>query len=185
VNGFKPVLTERLLIRRISAGDAAALFAYRGRPDVYRYQSWRPKTLGEAEERVKSLEAAEPDTPGAWLQVALCLRDTGGMIGDAGMHFPPDDARAAEIGYTVSPEYQGRGYATEAARAVVDYLFNVLGKRRIVASVDPRNAPSVAVLEKLGFKLEARVENSACIDGEWCDDCVYVLRRSVPKESEG
>jgi RimJ/RimL family protein N-acetyltransferase len=172
---FTPLSTDRLLIRKLEAGDAAALLAYRGRPEVYRYQFWRPKTMGEAGEFIRSVENTEPDTPDTWLQVAICLKDTGEMIGDAGMHFLPDEPMQAEIGYSIAPERQGRGYAREAVRAILGYLFETLGKHRVTASVDPRNAPSIALLEKLGFRKEAHFRQSVYMDGEWCDDCMYAM----------
>jgi RimJ/RimL family protein N-acetyltransferase len=166
--------TERLHIRNLEPGDADAFFAYKSMPDATRYQFWRPHTMDEIRDFIQDMQSVEPDTAGTWLQLAVCLKNTDVMIGDVGLHFLPGEGEA-EIGYTISLEHQHKGYATEAVRAVVGYLFHTLGKRRVTASVDPRNTPSAAVLERLGFRMEAHFRKSILMDGEWCDDCVYAI----------
>jgi RimJ/RimL family protein N-acetyltransferase len=167
--------TARLLIRDLEIGDADALFAYKSKPEVIRYQFWRPQSLDEVREFILDMEAVEADTPGTWLQLAICLREGGALIGDIGMHFIADSPGQVEIGYTVSPDRQRQGYATEVVRAMLAYLFETLGKHRVTASVDPRNASSAAVLEKAGFSKEAHFRKSVFMDGEWCDDVVYAI----------
>jgi RimJ/RimL family protein N-acetyltransferase len=92
-----------------------------------------------------------------WLIRALVLRGPKRtMIGHAGFHGPPginglSKADAVEVGYTVLPPFRGRGYATEAAAALMDWAEREHGIRRFVASVAPGNEPSLAVVRKLGF----------------------------------
>jgi GNAT superfamily N-acetyltransferase len=66
---------------------------------------------------------AHPDTPGEWFQFAVALRATGQLIGDCAAMPRADDPGQCEIGFTIAPRYQGRGYATEAVRLLVGYLF--------------------------------------------------------------
>jgi RimJ/RimL family protein N-acetyltransferase len=172
---FEPLRTERLLIRNLEPGDAEAFFAYKRLPEATQYQYWRPQSLEEIEAFIARMQGVEPDAPGEWLQLAVCLKDSGAMVGDVGLHFLPDDRRQAEIGYTISPAHQRKGYATEAVGACVNYLFNKLGKHRVFGSVDPRNAPSIAVLERLGFRKEGHFRQSVYMDGQWQDDCVYAI----------
>jgi RimJ/RimL family protein N-acetyltransferase len=99
------------------------------------------------------------------------------MIGHAGFHGPPGvngpaDPDAVELGYTVFPEERGRGYATEAARALVDWAAEAHGIRRFVASVAPGNEPSLAVVRKLGF-----VETGSQWDDEDGLELVFELER--------
>ncbi len=173
---FMPLVTDRLIIRQLEPSDAEAFWAYKQLPEAVRFQTWRPKSLAEVERFVEEMHAVKPCTPDAWLQVAVCLKDSGVMVGDVGLHFLEDTAQM-EIGYTISPHHQRKGYATEAVRVILDYLFATLGKHRITASLDPRNAASAAVLEKLGFRREAHFRKSFYMDGEWCDDWVYAMLR--------
>jgi RimJ/RimL family protein N-acetyltransferase len=90
-----------------------------------------------------------------WLVRALVLREDGTMVGHAGFHGPPgttglDDPDKAEIGYTVFEPFRGRGYATEAAVALMDWAEGE-GIHRFVFSIGPWNAPSLAIARKLGF----------------------------------
>ena len=70
-----------------------------------------------------SLATMEPGTPGKWYQVGIYLLDGGKLIGDCGFRALTDDPEQVEIGMTLAPEFQGQGFATEAARALLDYLF--------------------------------------------------------------
>ena len=90
----------------------------------------------------------------AWLVRALVRRRDGKMVGHAGFHGPPGTGGLGpgkvELGYTVFPTFRGQGYATEAAVALMEWA-ETLGIRRFVASVSPGNAPSLAIVCKLGF----------------------------------
>jgi ribosomal-protein-alanine N-acetyltransferase len=84
------------------------------------------------------------------------LRSEGQMVGHAGFHGPPGvngpaKADAVEVGYTVFPEFRGQGFATEAARALLDWAAERHGIRSFIASVAPNNEPSLAIVRKLGF----------------------------------
>jgi RimJ/RimL family protein N-acetyltransferase len=155
--------------------DAPALFNYRSMPEVFKFQTWRPKELQEVEEFVQKNSNQIENTPDTWLQLAVCTGNDQ-LIGDIGIHFLAD-AFQVEIGYTVSPNYQGKGYAVEAVKAVLDHLFGDLQKHRISASVDPENVRSIRLLEKIGFRKEAHFVKSFQVDGEWLDDCIYALLR--------
>jgi RimJ/RimL family protein N-acetyltransferase len=113
------------------------------------------------------------NTPNTWLQLAICLKE-GKMIGDIGIHFM-EDGYQIEIGYTLSPEHQGNGYALEAVKAIIKYAFTELKKHRIIASVDPDNIQSVKILERIGFKKEAHFIKSFRMNDQWYDDCIYAM----------
>ncbi|MGE5134935.1 MAG: GNAT family N-acetyltransferase, partial [Gemmatimonadota bacterium] len=83
--------------------------------------------------------------------------------------------RQCEIGFTIAPEYQGRGYATEATRLLAGYLFAERGKHRVSARCDPRNTASAAVLARLGMRLEGHLRESTWAKGEWTDDLLYAV----------
>ena len=168
---FRNIKTGRLLLRPLAPEDGDALFVYRSLPEVYRFQSFRPGSVHDAEEFIARSTCAF-NVPGAWFQLGICLKG-GELIGDLGLHFT--DGEQAEIGYTVAPAHQGRGYACEAAEAALECLFTALKKHRVTASVDPENAPSVRLLEKLGMRREAHFIQSWRSAEGWRDDCVYAL----------
>jgi RimJ/RimL family protein N-acetyltransferase len=171
--------TDRLYIRILDMQDREALYGYRSLPEIYRYQTWRPKDITEADAFIKDNLRACPNTEDTWLQVAVCLKEgqmpgEGEMIGDIGIHFIDADYQI-EIGYTLSPKYQSRGYAAEAVKAVIKHAFAVWRKHRIIASVHPENIKSIRLLENIGFRKEAHFIKSFRMDNEWQDDCIYAL----------
>lgn len=170
---FEQISTDRLQIRTLDMQDKEAFFNYRGMPEVYKYQSWKPEKIGEVEEFITANMAVVPDSGDCWLQLAVCLTD-GQLIGDIGVHYM-EDGYQMELGYTLAPAFQGKGYASEAVRAVIHYLFTGLGKHRITASVDPDNKKSIKLLENLGFRKEAHFIKSYRMNDAWYDDCVYAV----------
>jgi RimJ/RimL family protein N-acetyltransferase len=172
---FSELAGRRVIVRRFRPEDIAEFVAYRSHPEVARYQSWdAPYPPEEGERLVRQMMTAHPDTPGQWFQFAVALRATGQLIGDCAAMPRADDPRQCEIGCTIAPRYQGRGYATEAARLLVDYLFD-RGKHRITACCDARNAASVAMLERLAMRREGHLRQSTWAKGEWTDDLLYAL----------
>jgi len=172
---FNSIHTERLLIRKMEITDKEDLFLYRSLPEVYLYQSWRPSHVDEAIAFITRNAGVALQTPGSWMQFAICLHD-GKLIGDIGIRFLEDPAQV-EVGYTLSPDYQGKGYAFEALKAMIDYIFQSLNMHRITASVDPDNKRSIRLLDKIGFRKEAHFVKSYWNDGKWSDDCIFAVLR--------
>ena len=169
------ITTERLLLRDLRNGDAEAMFAYRSDPEIMRYQGYDPESLNNVREFIASLELEEPYARGTWRQFAITLRVNGTLIGDCGVHVPDDKPEQAEFGITLAAAFQRRGYASEALHALLQLVFETLGKHRAFASVDPRNAPSIALFERAGFRKEAHFVESLWLMGGWVDDVVFAL----------
>jgi RimJ/RimL family protein N-acetyltransferase len=173
---FTELAGPRVALRRFHQGDLARFVAYRSSELVARFQSWdAPYPREEGERFIREIARQHPDTPGEGFQFAVALRPTGQLIGDCAALPHADDPRQCDIGFTISAEHQGHGYATEAVRLLLDYLFTDRGKHRITAYCDPRNAASVALLERLGMRREGHLRESTWAKGEWTDDLVYAL----------
>jgi len=172
--GFHSIRTDRLILRRFSIDDIESFVAYRSDPVVAQYQSWDPPfTQAQAQTFVDALAATNPDTPGKWFQFAVVEASSGAHIGDLAALVDEADPRLATIGFTLARSAHGSGYATEAATGLMDYLFVARHKHRVAADCDIRNAPSIAVLERLGMRREAHHRESAWWKGEWTDELVY------------
>jgi RimJ/RimL family protein N-acetyltransferase len=176
---FTVLAAERLVLRRFRPADLPTFAAYRSDPEVARYQSWSaPFGLDAAERMLAELNGIHPDTPGEWFQFAVALHGSDELIGDCGAHVLADDPRQAEIGFTFAPAHQGRGYATEAVRRLLDYLFLERGKHRVAAGCDDRNGRSAALLRRVGMRREGLTVDSVWSKGEWTNDELYaVLKR--------
>ena len=169
------LVTERLVLRALRAADAEAMYAYRSDPEIIRYQGWDPETLADVREFIADNAHYDAYAPGSWRQFAITLRATGQLLGDCGVHVPQDKPEQAEFGITLATAFQRRGYASEALRALLRLVFDTLGKHRAFASVDPRNAASIALFERAGFRKEAHHVESLWLMGEWVDDVIFAM----------
>ena len=162
------------MLRRFRAADAGTLAAYRSNPDVARYQSWTaPFPLERARGLVAQFEAANPESPG-WFQWAIEHVADRVHIGDVGVSLH-ENKMQAEIGFTLAPAYQKRGYAAEAVRGMLDHLFRGRGLHKVSAEADARNIASARLLERVGFVREGLLRSQTWIKGEWTDDLIYGL----------
>jgi len=96
-------------------------------------------------------------------------------IGNCGVRTDEPGALVGDIGYELNPKYWGRGYATEAARAMLAFGFDTLGLHRVWAECVAGNLASRRVLEKLGMTLEGRLRENKHIDGRWHDTLIYAI----------
>jgi RimJ/RimL family protein N-acetyltransferase len=172
------IVTERLVLRLLEAEHVPAFVAYRSDPDVARYQSWDTTyTTADGERLVAFQQAVDFGDPGPWVQVAAVDRATGALCGDCAVRVTTDQPQTAEVGVTLAPAKQGAGLATEALGAVVTRLFDQHDIHRIHAQADDRNIPVHRLLERLGFRCEARLVEADWFKGEWTTLRVYAILR--------
>ena len=174
---FSELRTERLVIRRFRPEDVEAFAAYRSDPDVARYQSWEAFTRAQAEAFVDEIASLHPGMPGEWFQFAVAGTANDALLGDTALCVDADEPSRGEIGFTFAPAHQGKGYATEAARATIAYAFDTLDVEVVVGVTDARNTASIALLERIGMTRvsTAKVE----FKDAWCDEHTYELRRGL------
>jgi RimJ/RimL family protein N-acetyltransferase len=176
---FEHLATSRLLIRRFRAGDAEALATYRSDPEVARYQDWEiPYPIEEASRFIASLQHRAPGTSGTWFQFAVSLASSRDLIGDIALRTGRSDPRQAELGFTFAAARQGRGYAMEAVRSVVQYSFTQLAMHRVFARTDVRNLSALRLLERIEFRREGEFRESVWFKGEWVTDVLYAQLES-------
>jgi RimJ/RimL family protein N-acetyltransferase len=171
-----PVRTGRLLLRPLTVGDVDALLAYRGRPDVCRYVPFEPMTREVIAERLASQWAnAELTDEGQALTLGVEVADSGELIGDVVLFWHSRAHGGGEIGYVLHPDFGGRGYATEAVRALLRLGFDELGLHRIVARLDERNESSASLARRLGMRQEARLVHNELFKGEWSTELDFAM----------
>jgi RimJ/RimL family protein N-acetyltransferase len=172
------IVTERLVLRLLQPEDVPAFAAYRSDPEVARYQSWDASySTADGERLVASQEGVDFGEPGPWVQVAAVDHATGALCGDCAVRVADDQPRTAEVGVTFAPANRGAGLATEALGAVVTRLFDQHDIHRIHAQADDRNIPVHRLLERLGFRCEARLVEADWFKGEWTTLRVYAILR--------
>ena len=171
-----PVRTERLLLRPLAMADADALLAYRGRDDVSRYVPFEPMSRDDIVERIAGRWArTELTDEGQSLTLGAQLAETGELAGDVVLFWHSREHAGGELGYVFNPALGGRGYATEAASAMLRLGFSELGLHRIVARIDERNEPSLRVARRLGMRQEARLVRNERFKGEWSTEVDFAM----------
>jgi len=143
------LLTERLELRAFEPEDLDALHAVYGDPEVTRFIPAYPTPEHTRRALDIHVREARAGNPAFW---ALIERESGELIGDAGVGLIEGIGPEYELGYTLGPQWWGRGYATEAARAVLEYATGPLALPKLLALVRPANAASINVLQKIGME---------------------------------
>lgn len=163
---------EEIGIRLMEPADAEEVFACRTHPEVAALQGWHPDDEAEVRELAEAQQSRRPGEPGI---VQLVIEWRGNFVGDIGI-VGSDDGHQVEFGISVLPEYHGRGYATIACRMIISSLFDA-GIHRVTARIDPRNAASRRLLERLDFRQEGHQRQSFwdSRSGEWTDELVYAV----------
>lgn len=173
INALTPIRSDRLELRAFEPSDRPAYDAYHSRPDVYRFL-YTPLPKGKAlDEQFAAALAPRFEEDGDTLRMAVTRRQDGALLGEVLLKLASKAALQGEIGYIFNPDYAGRGYATEAVQTMLEIGFRHYGLHRIFARLDPRNAGSVGVVERLRFRREAHLLQNDCFDGEWGDEFIY------------
>lgn len=173
-NNFIEIETERLRLRRFKEEDLANFYNYRSNPEVAIYQGWHDYTYEQAINFIEKQKSAEINIPGTWAQIAIEHKLSGELIGDIGLHTLLNPVNQVEVGFTLEPKFQNKGFANEALNSLFHYLFNKLEKEKICASAVEQNVASIKLLEKLGFQQVNKIENTY-FKGRFVTDVVFEL----------
>ena len=177
-----PLRTERLEIRRCVPADLDAVWAYRRLPEVNRWLGRAPATRAAFHETYSDPERLATT-------FVIVRREPGKdpvIVGDLMVRVEDGWAQAevvdaargmqAELGWVLDPAHAGRGYATEAVRAVIDACFGPLGLRRVHAGCFAANEPSWRLMERIGMRREEHSRRTALHrSGEWMDGMDYAV----------
>ncbi|HEY4459498.1 MAG TPA: GNAT family N-acetyltransferase [Pseudonocardiaceae bacterium] len=181
-----PIKTERLVLRPYATTDLDALHDVYSRPEVVRYLYEEPRPL----ENVRTMIAERLDRVGLEkaddvlsLVVALA-EDPDTAIGTAMLRWVSEEHAQGEVGYTLHPDQQGKGYATELTRALVDLGFRETELHRIFGRLDARNTASQRVLEKSGMRVEAHLVENEWVKGEWTSEIVCAVLRTEWEQAQ-
>jgi RimJ/RimL family protein N-acetyltransferase len=171
-----PIRTARLRLRPLTTADLEALLTYRGRADVCRYLPFEPMTPEVLLSRLRTdLSRRAITVEGQALTLGVELAESGRLIGDLVLFFRSREHAGGELGYVFHPDVAGHGYATEAAKAMLDLAFGQLGLHRVIARLDARNEPSAKLAARLGMRQEAHFVRNEIFKGEWSDELVYAI----------
>lgn len=172
---FQNIATERCVLRWFRESDLEAFTAYRSVPEIARYQGWSSFSYADALELYRDLSNKPFGIDGEWYQIALADKQSDALIGDLALHFV--EPGIAEVGFTVAPAHQGRGYAREGLHALLGYLFDALEYEWVLAVTDVKNLASIGVLESVGFERAPGEPRKLIFKGEPGEEFDYSMTR--------
>jgi RimJ/RimL family protein N-acetyltransferase len=148
----------------------------RAHANVARYLYQEPLSPAESRDLLtRKIAASAWGAEGDWLSAAVVDRGSGIFVGDVGLCWLSERDRTAEIGFIFDPRWHGKGFATEAARALLAWAFGTARLHRVIGRTEARNTASSRVLEKLGMRLEAHLVENEWVKGEWQSELVYAI----------
>jgi RimJ/RimL family protein N-acetyltransferase len=171
-----PVLTQRLALRPFNRADVDAVYSYRSLPRVAEFLFDQPMSYDECAEAVRARAGQIAfGSEGDKILLALEERDGGRVVGEASLIWRSVTDLQAEVGYILHPDVWGRGYATEAANALLAFAFEVAGIHRVYARCDARNAASARVMQRLGMRQEAHLREHTQVKGHWDEELIFAI----------
>lgn len=170
--------TERLLLRDFTEEDWPRVHQYASNEDAVRFMLWGPNAEEDTQAFIKRTLASYQASPRLNYEVAVIRKEDGRFIGGTGFHIDEHAPEIAELGYCYHPDYWGRGYASEAASALIAYGFRELGLHRIYAKCHPDNIGSAQVMRKVGMTYEGIMRQHVRWKGQWRDSLLYAVLAS-------
>jgi ribosomal-protein-alanine N-acetyltransferase len=174
---FPRLETPRLEMRQLEESDASALFWYYCDTEMMKYLFFNPhKSVEDTKSFIRYMTKLylEKDS----IRWGIQAKETGKLIGTAGLHFWKREIRCAEVGYHIGRSYWGNGFATEVLGAMVDFGFKSMNLNCIEGYHNSGNGASGRVMEKLGFTKEGVLRERIVKDNQFVDRvCYSILRR--------
>ena len=158
--------TDRLILRRMMVKDYEDMYLYARRSDVTKYLTWKSHTSPMYTKEYLEYIATKYSL-GEFYDWAVIDKREQKMIGTCGFTRFDFHSNSAEVGYVLNPEYWGKGYATEAVKAVVKFGFETIGVVRIEAKYMEGNAASRRVMEKVGMSYEGMMRSALLVENEY------------------
>ena len=175
MTAFSPIITDRLVLREFTMEDAPAVHRYGSDPEVVRYLPWGPNTWKDTQDFLqRKLEDQRAD-PRTRFDLAVTLTASGELVGGCGITIVSPPRREAALGYVYRRDVWGKGYGTEAGKAIVAFGFEKLGMHRICAYCDVDNIASARLMEKAGMRREGRLRQDILMHGQWRDSYLYAI----------
>jgi RimJ/RimL family protein N-acetyltransferase len=172
---FVVIQTLRLELRDFQEADWTEVHEYGSDTQVAHFMNWGPNTEEETHRFIEKSVGYQKEKPRINYSLAIVVRDLNRLIGGCGLYISNIESREGWIGYCLNRQFWGQGYATETARALVEFGFNTLNLHRIFATCEPANTSSLHVLEKIGMKYEGHFRENVYCKGAWHDELLYAI----------
>lgn len=170
--------TTRLRIRNLKAANLPEFYSYRSNPEVTKYQGFDVFSVEQAKAFIAEQTDRQFGKAGEWAQYGIENKATGKIVGDCAVKLDQNDTRIAEVGITISPTEQKKGYAKEALTAILDFLFSLEDFHRVKETVDAENIASIQLLKSIGFRQEGHFIQNLFFKGKWGSELQFAMLKS-------
>lgn len=167
--------TTKLIIRKLRSEDLEDFHAYRSDPKVARYQGFEIMDRKEAQLFIEAQKGKELGQIKDWIQFGLIQKEQKNLIGDCAIKLSGHNMKVAEIGLSLNPSEQKKGFAKEALLGLINFLFQEKDVLRIEEIVDVENLDAIKVLETVGFKREGHFVENVFFNGKWGSEYQYAF----------
>jgi RimJ/RimL family protein N-acetyltransferase len=175
MNSKLEIKTDRLKLRNYEPTDWERVHIYGRNPDFSKYEFWGPNSVEETKKFVAEMVQQAETSPRFKFDFAVCLKENNLLIGGCGIRRETENSHVANLGWAINPDFQNKGFATEAAKSLIELGFSELGLSVIYATCDTRNTASFKVMEKLGMKKVGFIKGTKEIKGHIRDTFRYEI----------
>lgn len=146
------IIGQNVILREYYYSDWERVHIYASEPSFTEYEAWGPNTINDTKLFISDMLIIQAKKPRYEFELAIIDKQTNLLVGGCGLRKSEVDDSIGNVGYAVSPEFQGKGIATEATNLLLDLAFGSLGIKTVYASCDTSNIASYSVMKKCGMK---------------------------------
>lgn len=172
---FDSIETKRLILREFKEDDFKSIHVYSSDPEVTMYLPFGPNSKSDTQHFLEKVNEYQFQNPRYDYEIAVILKANNTLIGGCGIHVTNPSNKEGSIGYCYDKQYWGNGYASEAAKTIIDFGFEKLNLHRIYATCSPNNIGSAMVMENVGMKKEGHLREHKLQKGKWRDSFIYSI----------
>ena len=171
--------TNRLILRDYKKSDFKRVHIYASFPSVSQYSAWGPNTEEETLKFISDAIKKSQKKLQYEFELAIILKEANLLIGGCELKRDWEKGSVANLGYIINPDFQRKGYATEAATKLISFGFEKMSLAVIYATCDTRNKASFKVMENLGMKKVGHIKNHKEIKGQMRDSYCYEILNPI------
>lgn len=172
---IQPMETNRLILRELIDEDYEDICEFKSDQKVVKYLTWGPNSRGQTLHSLKKQITFQNEENRQIYVLAVVIKNTKKVIGNALFMVRDQDFKTAEIGYFINSNYWKQGYGIEIVNGLLYLGFNKMDTHRIYAVCDAENAGSVNLLRRIGFRQEGHFIKNLRVKGQWRDHFLFAM----------